>query len=234
MIDWHSHILPGMDDGSRDPHESIAMLEALESQGVDTVIATPHFYANKESVETFLNRRRKSYSLLFEKTAKQNVRVLCGSEVKFYPGISRMEELQKLTIENTNLLLLEMPFKRWTNHTIGELIELANIRGLKIILAHIERYLPMQDRNTIERLAERGILMQVNGSFFEKLGTRQKAIRLLRMGRVQFVGSDCHNMTTRPPRISPAYRLIRKKLGEQFAQQMNAYGYHVLGCKSES
>ena len=45
MIDWHSHILPEMDDGSRDTDESIAMLEALKHQGVDTVIATPHFHA---------------------------------------------------------------------------------------------------------------------------------------------------------------------------------------------
>ena len=60
MIDWHSHILPGMDDGSKDPEESIAMLDMLEQQGIDTVIATPHFYANEETTEEFLGRRKVS------------------------------------------------------------------------------------------------------------------------------------------------------------------------------
>ena len=70
MIDWHSHILPGMDDGSRNVTESIALLNMQTSQGIRTVIATPHFYANDESVETFLERRRNAYEALH--TACQN------------------------------------------------------------------------------------------------------------------------------------------------------------------
>ena len=67
MIDWHSHILPAMDDGSRDAEESRLMPELLKAQGIQTVVATPHFYANEESVETFLQRRHDSYERLLAK-----------------------------------------------------------------------------------------------------------------------------------------------------------------------
>ena len=232
MIDWHSHILPAMDDGSRNLDESIEMLRSLMHQGVDTVIATPHFYANEESVEEFLSRRRESCEQLCANKTDCDIRIVCGAEVRYYPGISRMEELKKLAIEQTNLLLLEMPMARWTESVVHELVELANMRGLKIIMAHIERYFALQNRKTFDMLIENGILMQVNSSFFERIGTRKKAIDLLETGYVHFIGSDCLNTTTRPPKIAPAYDMIRKKLGEDFVFQMVGYGYRVLEHKT--
>ena len=228
MIDWHSHILPKMDDGSRDTDESLEMLGALEKQGVDVVIATPHFYANEESAEEFLRRRKASYELLRDNMQGSKIRVVCGAEVKYYPGISRMEDINKLTIENTNLLLLEMPFARWTDHTVRELYELSNMRGLKIVIAHIERYISMQDKGLIGELVESGMLVQMNASFFANLGSRRKAAKLLSSGFVHFLGTDCHNMTTRKPNIDLAYNFIRRKFGEEFTLQMNEFGYHAL------
>ena len=64
MIDWHSHILPEMDDGSKDVSESLLMLDSLRDQGIESVVATPHFYANDEPVETFLERQKASFDLL--------------------------------------------------------------------------------------------------------------------------------------------------------------------------
>ena len=231
MIDWHCHVLPAMDDGSRDLEESIAMLDALKHQGVEIAIATPHFYANEESVDTFLSRRNASRDLLASRTSSNDVRVLCGAEVRYYPGIGRMEGLERLAIEDTNLLLLEMPMAKWTDFTVRELSELASTRGLKIIMAHIERYLSLQDKKMIAQLCEAGILMQSNASFFDRMGTRQKAIKLLDTGYIHFVGSDCHNMTVRPPKIDLAYDYIQKKLGKDFVFQMIEYGYRSLGHK---
>ena len=233
MIDWHSHVLPQLDDGSRSLEESVAMLEALKSQGVDTVIATPHFYANEESVEAFLERRKKSHDLLSSEMKSDDVRVVCGAEVKYYPGISRMEELNKLSVENTNLLLLEMPFAKWTDYTIGELAEISNMRGLKIALAHVERYNALRDKRLAGKLVENGILFQSNASFFIRFGTKLKAIKLLGSGWIHFVGSDCHNMTSRPPKLDLAYKAIKKKLGEEFLTQMSEYGYQALKSKTK-
>lgn len=229
MIDWHSHILPDVDDGSRNLDESIQMLDALISQGVDTVAATPHFYANAESVDEFLSRRDEACEALCKKAEDRNIRIVCGAEVRYYPGISRMEDLGKLKIGGTNLLLLEMPMTKWTDYTVNELIELANTRSLKLVMAHIERYIRMQDNRVLGKLLENSILIQANASFFDRFATRKKAVRMLESGCIHFIGSDCHNLTSRPPKLEFAYDLIRRKLGEDFVSQMNEYGYQVVG-----
>ena len=228
MIDWHSHILPAMDDGSRDVAESISMLEMLTSQGVDTVIATPHFYANDESVESFLNRRDEAYAMLKSHLTDDLPEIILGAEVRFYSGISRSPDLKALRIEGSKLLLLEMPMTKWTEYMVRELIELSCKSGIQIVLAHVERYLGLQKKSVWERIAQSGILMQVNGRFFTSFSTKRKAISLLREGSVQFVGSDCHNTTSRAPKIGDAFEIIQKKLGDDFIAQMNEYGTAML------
>jgi len=229
MIDWHSHVLPAMDDGSRDVDESLLMLGLLEQQAVKTVIATPHFYANEESVDEFLDRRRRSFEMLSSAMGEKQIRLLCGAEVRYYPGIGRMNDLGKLAIEGTNLLLLEMPMGKWTESTVQELTKLSATCGLKIVMAHIDRYLGFIDLKTVYRLCECGVMMQVNASFFERVGTRRKALQMLDSGLIHFVGTDCHNLTTRPPKICSAYSLVDKRFGEDFVSQMTEFGYRMLG-----
>lgn len=228
MIDWHSHILPGVDDGSRSTDESLQMLDALIEQQVDTVLATPHFFANEESVDEFVCRRDQAYEMLRPLMGDRSIRVLCGAEVKYYAGISRMEDLDKLAIGDTRLLLLEMSMTHWTDFTVHELTELAGTRGLKIVMAHIERYLGYIDLKTIRQLCENGLYMQVNAGFFERFLSRNKAFRLLDSGMIHFIGSDCHNLTSRPPRIAPAYEMIGKRFGQDFVSQMVEFGYSTL------
>lgn len=231
MIDWHSHILPKMDDGSHNLAESILLVGMQESQGIDVVIATPHFYANDETVDSFLNRRESAYELLKNELPEGSPQILLGAEVRYYQGISRMEGLKALRIENSKLLLLEMPMSSWTEYMIRELIELSVRSDIKIVLAHIERYLALQSQNTWNRILESGILMQVNAGFFNSFASRQKALRLLKEGNVQFIGSDCHNTTLRPPKIGKAFEIIKRKLGEEYIQQMNEYGSALLTAK---
>jgi protein-tyrosine phosphatase len=228
MIDWHSHVLPKMDDGSRSVEESVSMLDLLSEQGVSTVIATPHFSADEESVDTFLERRAQAYERLEPHVKPEHPRVLCGAEVKYYPGISKMQELPLLTIEGTNILLLEMPMARWTDYVIKELIELAGTRGLTIAMAHIERYVGFQSRGVVEWLCANGLWMQVNATFFERVRTRRQAQRFLGRGMIHLIGSDCHNLTSRPPRLHVAYGLIQKRWGEEIVHQMHEFGHRAL------
>lgn len=228
MIDWHTHILPGIDDGSSNTDESLKMLAELKTQGIEYVVATPHFVANAESVDEFLKRRNKAYDELSSAMNEDFPKILCGAEVKYYPGISHMEGLERLTIEGTNILLLEMPMTRWTKYTSKELFELAGTRGLTIVLAHVERYLPMQEGDIPDKICENGILMQVNASFVNGIWTRRRALKYMSHGYFHFLGSDCHNMTTRAPHIGEAYEFIKKKCGEDYFSQMNKYGYRIL------
>lgn len=228
MIDWHSHILPSVDDGSRDAAESVMLLEALAEQGVTTVIATPHFIPNKESALDFVKRRNTAYNELKSVYSSGAVEIRLGAEVEYYSGISRLLELNELCIEKTNLLLLEMPIARWTEYTVRELTEIATTKNIVLILAHIERSLKLQSKKTMQRLFEAGILMQVNATFFTETAAKRKALSLLRGGMVQLIGSDCHNLGSRPPKIGLAYEIISNKLGKDFIVQLNRYGEDLL------
>jgi protein-tyrosine phosphatase len=233
MIDWHNHVLPNMDDGSHSVAESIAMLRAQVSQGVTTVIATPHFYANDESVTSFLERRSRSMETLREQCADDGLPSLrLGAEVRYYPGISRMEGISSLCIEGSNLLLLEMPMSRWTKSMVRELIEMSGRGGICLVLAHIDRYFSLQSREVWSSLLDNGILMQTNASFFSAFTTRRKALSLLKEGYVHLLGSDCHNMTSRPPQMERALDIIQKRLGVDYLCQMNEYGYSLLDIHS--
>lgn len=228
MIDWHTHILPAMDDGSKDIDESISLLQMLSEQGITTTAVTPHFYANDESVDEFLDRRKSAYDALMQNHFDNMPKLLMGAEVRYYPGIGNLDDLDKLCISDTEILLLEMPFVRWTEYTVRELLSIANLSGVKIVLAHIERYLSMQNEEVWNKLYESGILMQVNASFFTDAGTRRKAVNLFKKGGIHLLGSDCHNIKHRPPHIGAAYEIIRRKFGDEVLSQFIEFGEALL------
>lgn len=228
IIDFHSHILPGIDDGSQSVAESLELLNIQKEQGVEIVAATPHFYANHVSVEEFLRRRQRAFSELSAALPDDAPRIVPGAEVRYYEGISRLNDLNSLRLGNSKLLLLEMPTSVWTEYTVRELIDLCNHSQLRPVLAHIERYLRLQKPQVWDRLLDSGMLMQVNASFFSDFRTRRKAMRMLAYGEAHLIGSDCHNLTDRPPELQKAYDLIRKKLGEEFVDQMNDFAGSLL------
>ncbi len=228
MIDWHSHILPGMDDGSKSVEQSAELLGMLSEQGIRTVVATPHYYANDESVRDFLERRSKALLKLESELCGSFPEILLGAEVRFYHGISRMQELKGLCVQGSRLLLLEMPESTWTEYTVRELTELSGVREIKVVLAHIERYLGHQNAAIWERLRDSGIMMQANASFFNSIATRRKALSLLKNQKIHFIGSDCHNTVHRPPDIGRAYGIIQKKFSDEYVNQMSVYGYSML------
>lgn len=234
MIDWHNHILPGVDDGSQNLAESIEMIKMQMAQGVTTVIATPHFYANDESVEAFLERRNAAFRELKSKLPEDAPEILLGAEVGYYQGISRMENLKELRIQNSKLLLIEMPMTVWTEYMVRELVELAGKSSFQIVLAHIERYLNIQKPSVWERLYENGILMQANASFFSRFISKHKALALLKEEKINFIGSDCHNTTSRPPMLQEAFNVIQKKMGSEYIDQMNEFGFFMLKNKQEA
>ena len=227
MVDAHSHILPCVDDGSSSVEESKQLLSLLSSQGVRSVVATPHFIADDQSVEEFIEKRSLAYNALKEVLNAEIPEIFLGAEVKYYEGISRMENLKELCLENTNILLVEMPIGRWSEYAVKELVSLS-CSGYRVLLAHIERYIADQRGDTFDTLLENDILTQVNASFFINILTRPKAIKLLKNGYIHLLGSDCHNLTTRPPRIGEAARIINHKMGEEFLYSMIDYSNALL------
>lgn len=208
IVDFHTHILPGMDDGSADPAESAAMLAEEARQGVDLVVLTPHFYATENSPRQFLARRSAAYQRLMQVIRPEFPQLRLGAEVQYFEGMSRAESLDALRVEGTPLLLLEMPFSNWSGRTVSEVLELNDRQGMQVVLAHVERYLSMQREEVWRTFAENGVLMQASASAFRSWGKRRKIRSMMRDGMIQFFGSDCHNMDDRPPNLNAAYRYV--------------------------
>ena len=228
MMDFHTHILPKMDDGSKDLEESVSLLRMLAEQGVKCVVATPHFHPNDYTIEVFLKRRQESYEQLLGVLGEDFPQVILGAEVCYYEGISRMPDLLSLCIGDTKVLLLEMPHCRWTESVLRELVHLANSGKITVLLAHVERYLEFQEIETWQRLHKNGIFMQVNAGYFVKLRTRGKARRLLKEGFIDVLGSDCHGMDFRPPNIGKATEWIKKKMGSEYIDKINIRSERLL------
>ena len=228
MIDIHSHILPGMDDGSSSLEESLSMARESARQGVRLLAATPHFYATQEDPNSFLRRREKSLALLESAWQDSFPTLLVGAEVRYFDGISRVEKIAHLTLDHTRILLLEMPFTSWSGRMVDEVLELQRSRGLQVLLAHVERYLKDQNGQVWETFRQNGVWMQCNANFFLRWQTKRKAQALFKKGEIQMLGSDTHNMTSRPPNLAMARDALVKSLGQAVWRSFERQSYALL------
>lgn len=111
VVDFHTHILPGIDDGSKTVEESIALLRMEAEQGITHVVATPHFYARYDDPSHFLQKRDRAERLLRQEMEKYPgmPKLTVGAEVYFFRGMSECEFLPRLTIGTESCILIEMP-----------------------------------------------------------------------------------------------------------------------------
>ena len=229
IIDMHCHILPGVDDGARDVETSLAMLEASRAQGVQYMVATPHFYATRDRVDTFLDRRREAWETLKPRMGADYPGIVLGAEVAFFRGISRAERLEALKIEGTDCLLLEMPFRPWSEDDVDEVSEILEKHGYTIILAHIERYLAMRgNADYIGNLLELPVLAQINAESLLDWRQRGKLIKMVRNGQVHLLGSDCHGIHHRPPNLGEGREILRKKTGTEYLDRIDRRSEELL------
>ncbi len=231
MIDFHSHFLPGMDDGSASVEESVQMLLLSKKQGVDVIVATPHFDAYRDDLSDFLQRRRISLEKIRHDPSSMP-EMICGAEVAYFTGIGKSREMKKLCIGSTQLLLVEMPFHRWSARQVEDVCALTQ-QGIIPVIAHIDRYLHTGQLITyLPALAREGVCFQCNADAFLRSSSARRVAGLLKKGYIHFLGSDCHNMQNRPSRIDEAMQIVEQKLGAEFLQQLDASAKALL-CSSE-
>lgn len=231
VIDFHSHILPAIDDGSKDIEQSVAMLQAQWEQGIRHVVATPHFYPRHDRLEQFLDRRKASVEALKEKIRDMDniPKLSIGAEVHFFQGISDCEELPLLTIDDGRYILIEMPHGPWTQEMYHQLERIHTKRNLCPIIAHVDRYLTGFRANKFpEGLEEMPVLIQANAEFFLNRRTEKTAMRMLQDGKIHLLGSDCHNLTDRKPNLFEALQKIEKRLGDKEIQKISKWEKMVL------
>lgn len=232
IVDLHSHVLPGMDDGARNTEESLAMLSAAYGQGIRSMVASSHFYGDRESPEEFLRRREASVRRLVDggySPDKGYPALYLGAEVAYFSGMSRSPWLPSLCIGGGKGILIEMPFERWSEGVISEVLAIREALGLRPVIAHIERYLGYQKRATLGRLIEGGVLIQSNAEYFIEKKTSKKALKLLLQGGIHLLGSDAHGLTERVPNLGEGIgRILEHKYGEQLLIDVTECSRYVL------
>lgn len=231
VVDFHTHVLPRIDDGSASIEESLALLRMEAEQGVRRVVATPHFYAQVDAPKPFLERRAAAVSRLREamKAFPELPRLSVGAEVHYFPGIGDADILSELAIDNGRYVLIEMPMADWTDRMYRELENINEHFGLIPIIAHVDRYIgPMQTYGIPERLMELPVVIQANAGFFQRFSTKRLALRMLQKGQIHLLGSDCHNLKDRPVNIRQTLDLIEKKLGQEAIARINDWERRIL------
>lgn len=192
LMDFHSHILPGVDHGAKDFKESLSFLTAAKQAGIETVVATSHFYPHEHAVKHFLACRNSVYRKLTDACRDQEFpQILVGAEVLLCAGLENMEDVEQLCIEGTNTILLELPFTMTEDHqNLYDSIEaLLREKNLTVVLAHPNRY----ETKVIERALALGCFLQLNAEDILRLRERARIKKWLREEIVVAVGSDIHH-----------------------------------------
>lgn len=229
--DFHSHILPGVDDGSKTIEESLELLRMEARQGIRRVVATPHFYANHDTPERFLRRRAAAWEDLQAVMADEGnlPEIILGAEVYYFSGISDSEALSQLTIGQKRYIMLEMPRVPWTAHMYREIENIYTKHGITPIIAHIDRYIsPFRTHGILKQLETLPVLVQANGDFLLRPTTAPMALRMLKEKRIHLLGSDCHDSNRRKPNLGEAVRKIEKRLGAAELERIGAVEETVL------
>lgn len=230
-VDFHSHILPEMDDGSASLDESIAMLRLEAEQGIRHVVATPHFYARNDTLDCFLEMRCRREAQLREEMKKHSglPQLYMGAEVLYFRGISECDFLDKLTISGKRCILIELPPAPWPEVVYQELGEIRAKQGIIPIIAHVDRYIrPFRTYDVPKRLAQLPVLVQANAEFFVKKRTESMALKMLRADQIHLLGSDCHNMSSRKPNLGPVLQLIQRKVDRDVLSRIQGYEQMLL------
>ena len=233
LIDLHSHVLPQFDDGSPDVGTSAAMLRREAEQGVDVVCATSHYYAKYNSIPAFCERRAEALERLSSVLTAELPRVLPAAEVAYFPHMEE-QDLMPLCIQGTRTLMMEMPFADWTDLQLETVEALVLDCRYDVVLVHPERFcFSKSNRHKLEKLAELPIGLQVNAGSLLRWGTRRLALDLLQMAQYPLLGSDCHNLTSRPPNLKEGRKVVMQKLGEAFLKKIDRYGEWITTPAAE-
>ena len=209
-IDFHCHILPGMDfDGTDDIRESVAMCKQLQSQGVAAVCATPHFYPWNEDVDAFLARRGQALAAL--QASECPLEILAGAEVQIFQSLPECRA-DKMCIGEANVILFEMPQIPLQSWMLSAMENTVYKYSLIPVIAHIERYGYTQEQ--LQKLAHiPNVIFQITASEFRYKRSLKLLDAVSACGVPVVLGSDAHNMTSRAPQFDVIGEKMTAKAG---------------------
>lgn len=218
--DIHIHALYGVDDGAKTQEHMQKMIEASYLDGVRAVCFTPHFHpgyfgdTGKMVDEAFVSAQK------YAREHYPQMRLFLGNELRYSKDcISWIDSGECRTLNKTDVVLVDFLFSEPGRNIVQGLYRILNA-GYRPLLAHVERYENLKKREVVE-LSRNGVWMQCNAdSIVGENGFLMKwrANTFLREHLIDFVSSDAHGTTKRPPGLSDAYSIIEKKYGGKYAR----------------
>ena len=197
LIDFHNHILPGIDDGSKSTDESIEMLDIYEALGIEKIFASPHIY--KDLYPNTTKKINISFESFSKASKNHNVNLL-GYIAEYMIDeyfINEIEKKKKFLTCFGNHVLVEMPFFGEIN-ILNKVLFLLQTEGYCPVLAHPERYAFAQNEGDIKKIKKTGVKMQLNAlsliGFYSK-ESENKAKLFLKNGLYDSVCTDAHNVS---------------------------------------
>lgn len=213
MIDLHSHVLPGIDDGAKDIKTTLEMLEIAVEDGIKKIIATPHYYKGyyENNYEDICKLTNQVNCITKEKAL--DITVIPGQEI--FLDKHTLEMYRQGTIKGiggTKYMLIELPMENMPKDALDIIYEL-KIEGIKPIVAHPERYnYIIESPSKINDFIREGCLFQINsGSIKGIFGKKIKKTSeiLIQNGICDFIASDAHTTGSRSPRVKDALEQLR-------------------------
>lgn len=222
LLDLHSHVLPGLDDGASDMTEAVAMCRLALNDGARVLAATPHWYPSQNPPTA--RQIAQAVGCLQGELRAQGLplELVAGAEVALDPGLAQLARDGALpTLGGGPYLLLECP-PHTSPRLLPDLIYSLRLAGLRPILAHAERtWEGTPDWGWLYGLVDQGCLVQVTAaSLTGKLGASPKktAEALLGLGLVNLLASDAHSASWRPPGLAEAAALAERLAGPGAAE----------------
>ncbi len=220
MIDIHTHILPGIDDGARNEEQVLALARAAQLEGITDIVATPH-HANGAYWNIAADVReltRRTGELLQQHGIP--IALHPGQEIRVHAELlDNWEKRELLTLADTPYMLLEMPTAEIPSG-MAELVYELTLQGVRPVIAHPERNeQAMREPVLLEELISLGAWGQV--TTHSLLGLYGRSIEkaswsMMRSGLVHLVSSDAHHAERRGFRLAAAYAAIAERLGEEW------------------
>ncbi len=224
MIDLHSHILPGVDDGAPDLDVALEMARMAVADGIQVMACTPHFMPGMYDNQAPDIRQRVAQFQSFLNQAGIPLQVVVGCDAHIRPDfLDRLRGNHILRLNDSRYVLFEPPHNI-APQRLDDLLFNISVAGFVPILTHPERLKWIeQNFDLVERLFQQGVWMQITaGSLTGRFGSRPQywGQKMLSEGMVHILATDAHNLKSRPPILSEAYRLAETEVGLDEAKNL--------------
>ena len=234
LVDFHNHILPAVDDGSKSLDMSLAMLKEAQRQGITDVVNTIHFQHPK------MDKKNVEYSYILnimnnlqEEVYKNDIiiKIHLTSEVYYLPNLVEVSRNKLTTFGKNKYMLIEFPINLYPTGYENEIYEL-QLKGISPIIAHPERYrFVNNDYKIFQKWIDKGYIIQIDGG--SVLGHFGKSVKktanyMLRNGYVHLIGSDAHNHLKRNFCLLDAYNYVGKKISKELVETLKLNAINLL------